>query len=179
MKLSIPGFSRYYLETDDNCVYNNRDHRMSSSIIGDDFKDRRIEILRLVNDNGVSKNIRKHRLVYMAYHPEEDISELQINHLDEDPLNNSINNLRACTASENVNYGTGNLRRSLKKKGIPNTSVSVEVEAYVIETGKTEYYMSVAQAARTVGVTVNSIWSALDIPGRTSSGRVWTRHHGG
>lgn len=179
MQLEIPGFSNYYLETDNNKIYNRRGKQMTEQLSGDDFKDRRFLLVSMINDAGERKHVRKHRAVYMAHHPEEDISNLQINHLDEDPLNNDPINLRACTASENNNWGTANERRSAKMKGRSNTSVSVEVEATVLESGEIEYYNSVAEAARTMGVQPTSIWSAIDNEDRISVGRKWRRHHGG
>ena len=37
---------------------------------------------------------------------------LQVNHRDENKLNNSIDNLEWCTCSYNINYGTCLTRRS-------------------------------------------------------------------
>ena len=179
MNLEIPGYSNYYLNTDNNEVYNKRGHRMSEYINGDDFKDRRWIDLCLKSDDGTFKNVKKHRAVYAAYNPNEDISKLQINHLDENPLNNDISNLQACTGKENNSYGTANARRSTKMKGRPNASVMVAIKATVIETGKVEYYESMTEAARTLGVNLNSIRSAVIGTSKTSVGRVWEHYYGG
>ncbi len=54
--------------------------------------------------NGNKKNIRVHRLV--AFHfvdnPED---KPQINHIDNDPLNNKADNLEWCTPRENTTHG--------------------------------------------------------------------------
>ena len=59
--------------------------------------------------NGKRKNILIHRLVAMAFIPNPE-NKPMINHKDENPLNNCVDNLEWCTASYNANYGTRNER---------------------------------------------------------------------
>ncbi len=149
MRLEIPGFSRYYLETEDNRIYSKHYHPISEHINYGDHGHPVCE-LSLINDQGCHKIVKKHRIVYMAYHPDEDISELQINHLDEDSLNNCPDNLASCTAKENINWGTCIERMSAAMRGRPNLALSQPVKATVIETGKEEYYPSIAEAKRSL-----------------------------
>lgn len=55
-----------------------------------------------------------HQLVAVAFIGEQP-SGCQINHIDEDKSNNSVNNLEWVSASENVNYGTRNNRDAAHK----------------------------------------------------------------
>lgn len=52
-----------------------------------------------------------HRLVALAFIPNPD-NLPQVNHKDEDPTNNIVDNLEWCNAEYNINYGTRNKRQS-------------------------------------------------------------------
>lgn len=170
MRLEIPGFSRYYLETEDNRIYSKYYHPMGERINYGDH-DHPVCELSITNDNGEHKIVKKHRLVYMAYHPEEDISNLQINHLDEDSLNNCIENLQSCTGKENINWGTCRERISRRLKGRPNYVLSQPVKATVIENGEVEYYPSLAEAHRILHTKTNL--SRCCKEGTVGVGRKW------
>lgn len=63
---------------------------------------------------GKDKRLKVHRLVWMAFNGE--IPEgFVINHIDENPANNALNNLSLMTQQENANWGTRNARISLTK----------------------------------------------------------------
>ena len=68
-----------------------------------------------------------------------------VNHRDEDPSNNNLNNLEWCTYSENINYGSRN-ERMADKKSIP---------VYCI-TNNTVYKSS-AEAARQLNLDQGTI----------------------
>ena len=67
-----------------------------------------------LNINGIKKNYRVHRLVAQAFIPNPD-NLPQINHKDENKLNNCVDNLEWCTNKYNANYGT-HIERSSKGK---------------------------------------------------------------
>lgn len=68
----------------------------------------------LYNADG-RKSVLVHRLVAQAFIPNP-YNLPQVNHIDENPLNNSVDNLEWCTAKYNCNYGhhTENVIESLK-----------------------------------------------------------------
>ena len=58
------------------------------------------------------------RLVaYMFIENDDPKNKIQINHKDENPENNNVENLEWCTASYNINYGTRTERWKAKRKG--------------------------------------------------------------
>ena len=63
--------------------------------------------------NGIRRSYYMHRIVSTAFIPNPD-NKPQVNHKDEDKLNNSVENLEWCTAKENTNYGTRTKRSSEK-----------------------------------------------------------------
>lgn len=67
-------------------------------------------IIKLHKD-GVGKTFQIHRLVAQHFIPNPD-NLPQVNHKDENTLNNSVNNLEWCDSKYNANYGTAIQRRS-------------------------------------------------------------------
>ena len=59
--------------------------------------------------NGKAKLFLVHRLVAQSFIPNPNRLP-EINHKDENPLNNCVENLEWCTPKYNVNYGTRNKR---------------------------------------------------------------------
>lgn len=92
---------------------------MSPSINSDGYA-----CVNLTKD-GVGNSHKVHRLVASAFIANPN-NLPQVNHIDEDKLNNQVNNLEWCTGRHNVNHGTGNARRSSSQV---NGSKSVGVKA--------------------------------------------------
>ena len=63
-------------------------------------------------NNGKIKYENIHRLVAKAFIPNPE-NKPEVNHKDENPSNNFIDNLEWMTSKENSNYGTGHLRAIL------------------------------------------------------------------
>ena len=68
-----------------------------------------------LSKNGVKIDCFIHRLVAAAYIPNPE-NKPQVNHRDENKLNNCVDNLEWMTSKENANYGTRNVRVSEKRK---------------------------------------------------------------
>jgi len=60
--------------------------------------------------DGTRKEFLIHRLVALAFIPNEDKTKTDINHKDENKLNNDASNLEWCTKGENNNYGSRTLQ---------------------------------------------------------------------
>ena len=82
--------------------------------------------------NGHVKLVKIHKLVMMAFKPDKsrfkympyedpntiDFDKLHINHIDENPLNNCVDNLEWCTCAYNINYGTRITRVANKRSKV-------------------------------------------------------------
>lgn len=101
---------------------------------------------------GIRNAHRIHRLVAEAFIPNLD-NKREINHIDEDKTNNSIDNLEWVTRKENINYGTRNERVS-KAKSIP-------IIATNIKTGGVEEFYGINECARQLGLNPSSITKVL------------------
>lgn len=95
------------------------------------------------------KRFMLHRLVAEAFVENERPSEFSyVNHKDENSLNNFASNLEWCTHRYNINYGTRNLRVSLKE--------GKNVYRYDLEGNFIDSFHSVNEAARVLGIKGHS-----------------------
>lgn len=85
----------------------------------------------LVLNDGTSKFYFRHRLVMRCFSPREDYDELQVNHIDGNKLNNSLENLEWCTNQENRIHAVKiGLAASLKGENNPASKL---LESQVID----------------------------------------------
>lgn len=110
-----------------------------------------------LSKGGKIKNWQIHRLVYEVFCGEIP-ANMVINHKDENPSNNHIDNLEICTPKENANYGNRNYKLSCKN------GKTVEC----IETGKK--YRSASYAAKILGLTQGHISSCCRGERHTTGG---------
>lgn len=73
------------------------------------------EMVCLCVDNKATTHL-VHRLVAQAFIGDPEPGQ-EVNHLDENKLNNCVENLEYCSHAENIKHGTGNIRRSIHNKG--------------------------------------------------------------
>ena len=94
---------------------------------------------------GCEKNFVVHRLVALSFLENKE-NKPCINHKDENPKNNNVNNLEWCTYKENNNYGNHNIKlRTVKSKK----------SIICVETGRT--FISQREATRITGINQASI----------------------
>lgn len=119
--------------------------------------------------DGEKKNVFVHRLVAEAFLPNPDSYPI-INHKDERPGNNRVDNLEWCDHKHNANWGTNKERISAHSK---NKSAVVAVD---IETGEEVTYPSVAAAGKALTgkhVGGSSISEAASGKRKTAYGKIW------
>ena len=110
--------------------------------------------------NGIVRSFLIHRLVSTAFLPTSD-KKFQVNHLDEDKTNNTVENLEWCTAKENTNYGTRNKRASEK---LSKPVLCVELN---------QIFPSITEAAKQLGLYVGNLGSVLAGRYKTTGGYHW------
>lgn len=112
---------------------------------------------------GVTKNGNRttwsvHRLVYYLF-GEGYSTELEINHIDGDKLNNNIDNLELVTHSKNIQHAwdTGLMRHS--KEGLENIVKGSSIAVICVETG--EIFASITEAAKAYSISKTGISANL------------------
>ena len=116
-----------------------------------------------------------HRLVAEAFIPNPN-SYPVINHKDNNPLNNNVNNLEWCTQSYNVKYSytNGNAKPTsgcFKKGNIPHNLT--KVSQYDKKGNFINTYNSVKLAAKAIGQTPTSIFNCLAGRTKYTAGYIW------
>lgn len=101
--------------------------------------------------NGKNKHFQVHRLVAQAFIPNPHNLPL-VNHKDENPSNNYVDNLEWCTQSYNLNYGTRNLKISANSRPVKQ----ITFDGFVVAV-----YYSANFAGKIMGVNPSNIYSCL------------------
>lgn len=113
-------------------------------------------------ENGEKFCIRVHREVAKAFLDKE-VGKDQVNHIDGDKLNNSVENLEWCTPKENSQHAYN----VLKHKNLPNH----ETPVICVETGIV--YRSISSASRETGVARSDIARCCKNPDSRAKGTHW------
>ena len=104
--------------------------------------------------NSIVKLYYVHRLVWIAFNgpiPEN----IQVNHIDEKPSNNSLSNLSLVTPKENINYGTRNERAGKVLKN--RKDLSKPVLQFDLQDNFIKEYPSTKQVERELGFSQGNI----------------------
>lgn len=166
----IEKYNGLYLISDDGKVFSVRNGRLLK------VNDRGNGYMYIeINVNGKAKKEAIHRLVAEAFIPNPNNYPV-VNHKDENPKNNNVDNLEWCTYQYNTNYGTCRQKISLhspNKKGDKHPK-SLKVYQYDLLGNFVAEYGSVREAARITGFANSSIASCANGRLKQSNGFVWS-----
>lgn len=97
---------------------------------------------------GISKKKQVHRLVAEAFLKNPN-NYKEINHKDENPLNNCVNNIEWCDRKYNINYGT-RTQRAMKK-------LSKKINMYDLNNNFIREFNGINEASRLMNISANTI----------------------
>jgi len=120
--------------------------------------------LDLYDSGGKVKTWTVHRLIAITFIPNPNSLPL-INHKDENPFNNCINNLEWCTAKYNTNYGQAQQRKVLR--------INKPVIQYDKNNNTINEFISQAEASRQTGIGNRCINECCTGKRKTAGGYIW------
>ena len=109
-----------------------------------------------MNVNVSNKTYYQHRLVAEAFIPNPD-NQPEVNHIDEDKSNNSVDNLEWCTVLYNRTYGTRLSRGGETRSKLARNRM---IKA-IFPCGNTRLYQGTKEVALELGTTISVINSVL------------------
>lgn len=91
-----------------------------------------------LNKNNRHKHARLHRIIAQAFIPNPE-NKSQVNHIDGDKLNNSIDNLEWVNNRENLTHFKSKINKSSKYTGVSYNKVNNNYFSCIQINGKTKY----------------------------------------
>ena len=168
----IPGYEGLYQVSDYGRVISLSYNKTGRKSLRTLRLDKAGYIVVTLHKSGVSRTMKVHRLVAIAFIPNP-LHLPQVNHRDENKANNHVDNLEWCTSSYNNSYGN-RPRKVLDAYKKRNRSIA-ERPVIMIDNDGTiiAEYHSISEAARNVGVRRESLRDAVLGRSKTCIGYFW------
>ena len=166
--LPIPGFSAYLVNKKGDII-NKYGRKIKPGIV----KSNNYLHVMLTDDNGRSRHIYVHQAVWFAFIG-SDLGKKKICHLDANPRNNKLDNLKLMTVCENLNKSVTRLNRMVSRQNmaeIPGKNVityKYDLDHVLIKT-----YDSVKQVAED-GHSVGAVSMCCNGRQKTHHGYIFT-----
>ena len=123
-----------------------------------------------LSKEGKSKSFYLHRLLAIHFIPNPN-NYPQVNHIDEDKLNNNLDNLQWCTLEQNHNFGTRNKRTGETQRN--SISKSKPVLQFDLDNNLISEYPSINEVQRQLGFFQNNIVKCCKGKSKQAYGFIW------
>lgn len=122
--------------------------------------------------NGVRKDCLLHRIVAENFIENKE-SKPYVNHKDENCFNNNVNNLMWCTHKENMNWGTRNIRISIKNTN--NRKKCKKINQYDLQGNFIKTWDSIKEACENLNINPSHVSSCCrkKYGRKTIGGYIW------
>lgn len=120
-----------------------------------------------LNSSGIRKTYRLHRLVAMTF-IENPNKFSEVNHKDENKLNNKADNLEWCSRIYNANYGTLKARSVEKRKGKGKKVIQYTIDGILLKE-----FNTLLEASKSVSGKATNISACCKGKYKTSYGYKW------
>jgi len=167
----VVGYEEYYIVSSEGEVFSLRTNKIMREFNSPQGY-KRVEL----NVGGMAIKKSVHRLVAEAFIPNPNNYPV-INHKDENPQNNNVDNLEWCTYKYNTNYGTCIERRVANtdyKYGFENAR-SEKVYQFDLEGNLVDVFGSMHEAERATGFDSGSISKVCTGALKQYRGYVWSK----
>lgn len=147
----LPNFSNYIIFSDGK-IWNIK----TQKFIGTSNQSNKYITVAMKDDNGNYHFMSLHKVIYTAFNGDVP-SGLQINHISEEKLDNSLENLEVVTPKENCTHGTRNKRISETMKKL----IRIKQDFSVVVNGdfeNEEYYKSISELTAAYPNETRYIW---------------------
>lgn len=127
--------------------------------------------VHLSDNNNNIKSYLLHRVVYEACTQQPIPEGFDINHINENKIDNRFENLNLMTHKENINFGTHNERVS--KGNTNNPIISKQVAQYDLEGNLINVFPSTSEVQRQLGFETSGISRCCNGKNKSSYGFIW------
>lgn len=138
----IPNYPQYWISSYGRVWSEKTKKFLTQSPVSD--KDKHLKVK--LSKNGNSEKFFVHRLVMLTFAPVENAKTLQVNHIDGNPLNNTLENLEWVTEEENHKHYKEKIipwRREKEEYNLGAKPKNIKVE---FENGQINYYIGIEEA---------------------------------
>lgn len=130
-------------------------------------------------NKGVRKHFKLHRLLAIIFIPNPE-NKREVNHIDMNKMNYSLDNLEWVTPSENMAHVIQNEDKDSKRRIAASENVKKATEAnkkkvnkYSLDGDLLESYESISEASRQTGIRRASISEAYNGKRKSAGGYIW------